>query len=276
MPGLIRPARRPPGWVAPGPQPRGMGDDPALAPRDDEDLCYLAGDWRIFQKQKGHRWSLDDLVTAAVAAQHIEATDARHLLDLGCGLGSVLMLLAWRFPQATVTGVEAQADRAAMAKRSLRFNGADERCQIIDGDLREFTGPAVDFISGTPPYFPRGTGTESKLAHAMPCRFEVRGGVEAYLEAARSLLRPAGRVVLCSAMLEADRVERGARETGFHVIEHVEIIPRIGKAALIAVDVFSREAEPRLDRSLTVRDEQLQWTPAFQAVRSQFGMPTTR
>ncbi len=253
-----------------------MGEDPTLAPGDDEDLCYLAGDWRIFQKQRGHRWSLDDLVTAAVAAEHIEALGASHLLDLGCGLGSVMMLLAWRFPRASVIGVEAQPDRAAMARRSLRFNGAEQRCQVIDGDLRDFVGPSVDFISGTPPYFPRGTGTESDQAHARPCRFELRGGVEVYLEAAARLLGPQGRVVLCSAMLEVDRVERAATEAGLHLLEHVEIIPRVGKGALIAVDAFSRHPGPLVERTLTVRDEHLQWTPAFQAVRTQFGMPSTR
>jgi tRNA1(Val) A37 N6-methylase TrmN6 len=276
MTGLVRTARRPAGWVAPGPRPRGAGDDPTLAPEDDEDLCFLAGDWRIFQKQRGHRWSLDDLATAAIAAPHVEATGATNLLDLGCGLGSVLMLLAWRFPQAHVTGVEAQADRAAMARRSLRFNGADDRCQVLDGDLREFSAPPFDFISGTPPYFPRGTGTESQLAHAMPCRFELRGGVEAYLEAAQRLLAPEGRVVLCSASLEGARIGPSAAQAGFHVIEHIDVVPREGKAPLVAIDVFSRVQSTSKSWSLTVRDANLQWTEPFRAWRTAFGMPTSR
>ncbi len=276
MTGLVRTARRPAGWVAPGPQPRGARGDPTLEPEDDEDLCFLAGDWRIFQKQRGHRWSLDDLATAAVAAPHAQATGATRLLDLGCGLGSVLMLMAWRFPHANVTGVEAQVDRAAMARRSLRYNGADERCQVLDGDLREFTAAPFDFITGTPPYFPRGTGTESQLAHAMPCRFELRGGVEAYLEAAQRVLKPGGRVVLCSASLEADRIGPSAAQTGFHVIEHVDVVPREGKAPLVAIDVFSPVKTQSKSWSITVRDAQLQWTPEFRAWREAFGMPTSR
>src|SRR5581483_9434041 len=96
MSGIVRPARRPAGWRAPGPAPAGVDVTPGVA----EDLCWLAGDWRILQRVDGHRWSLDDLVTAWRAAETVAATPPARFADLGCGIGSVLMLLAWRFPAA--------------------------------------------------------------------------------------------------------------------------------------------------------------------------------
>lgn len=276
--GLIRPARRPAGWLAPGPAPLGAQGRPELEPAADEDLCFLSGNWRLFQKRQGHRWSLDDLVTAAVAAPHAAALGATNLLDLGCGLGSVLLLMAWKLPASKVTGVEAQADRAELARRSIAYNGVAERCQVLTGDLRDtaLPSPSFDFITGTPPYFPRGTGVESAKTHATPCRFEVRGGVEDYLVAASRWLAPGGRAVFCSAALEQRRVEAGAKATGFEVIEHVEVVPRTGKAPLVMVDVFSRNAAPRIDRSLTVRGNDHQWTLDFRRVRDEFGMPSSR
>src|SRR5690606_4232492 len=96
--GIVRPARRPPGFIAPGPTPAGPGDDPALWPGPGEDLCYLTGDWRIFQKLVGHRWSMDDLVTAWYALTHAPP-HATTTFDMGCGVGSVLMMVAWGLPQ---------------------------------------------------------------------------------------------------------------------------------------------------------------------------------
>src|SRR5213079_1658391 len=92
--------------------PRPPADEPpdgdeSLWPGEGEDLCWLAGDWRILQRVDGHRWSLDDLVTAWFAAR--ATSPPRTLLDLGCGIGSVLMLLAWRFPALEALGIEAQA-----------------------------------------------------------------------------------------------------------------------------------------------------------------------
>ncbi len=263
--------------MPPGPSPRGDDGRPELQPGDDEDLCFLTGEWRLFQKQHGHRWSLDDLVTAWVAAPHAQALGARKMLDLGCGLGSVLMMMAWRFPEADVTGIEAQADRAAMGRRSILFNGAEDRCRILDGDLRDASalpeGARFPLITGTPPYFPIGTGPESEKTHAGPCRFEVRGGIEAYALAAARWLGEEGRFVVCTAALERERVVAAAKAAGLHVIEHVDVVPREGKDVLVMVDVMARRPAPRVERALTVRDANSKWTAAFLEVRAEMGMP---
>ena len=84
----------------------------------------------------------------------------RRCLDLGCGIGSVLLMVAWQFPHARVVGVEAQRRSAAMARRSIAYNvpldiddasadAADgrsagatsearrrRRCEVWRGDLR--------------------------------------------------------------------------------------------------------------------------------------------
>src|SRR5262245_22141744 len=126
---MIRVARRPLGWRAPGPAPATPADRPDLWPRVGEDLCHLSGDWRILQPIGGHRWSLDDLVTAWFAAGHAGPAPAR-IADLGCGIGAVLLLLAWRFPAARCVGVEAQPASAALARRSIAWNGAGGRCAV--------------------------------------------------------------------------------------------------------------------------------------------------
>ncbi len=309
--GIVQTPRRPAGWLPPGPPPAGAQGLPELEPQPGEDLCLLSGDWRIFQRQRGHRWSLDDLVTAWVAANAIEGARAAapanqaapiapdlplRALDLGCGLGSVLMMIAWRFPAARVAGLEAQPDRAAMARRSLAYNGAADRCFVLDGDLRELATPSpsaaaaasldgpYDLITGTPPYFPSGTGTESLTPQVAPCRFELRGGVEAYLAAAAPRLAPAGRLVVCTAALERARVTAAAAASDLAHLEHWDIIPRAGKQVLIMIDVLARRdaapdahdapSLPQL-RSLTVRDEASSWTPAFRAVRAAMGLPPT-
>jgi SAM-dependent methyltransferase len=189
--GPIRPARRPRGWRAPGPPPAGPGDDPTLQPAAGEDLCYLAGDWRIFQHVGGHRWSLDDLATAWLAAEEVSPRPPARVADLGCGIGTVLMLLAWRFPDARVEGLEAEGEKVALAERSLRWNGCAGRCVVRVGDLREpaaLDGP-FDLVTGTPPYLPRGTATEPARPDRGPWHFEHRGGIEGLLSRRRAAAR---------------------------------------------------------------------------------------
>lgn len=270
MTGVVRSPRRPPGWVAPGPTPPGAQGRPELAPLEDEDLCFLSGDWRLFQKRRGHRWSVDDLVTAFVALPH--ARDSA--LDLGCGLGSVLLMLAWKHQRLDVTGVEAQPERASMARRSIAYNGVEARCRVLDGDLRTLAlEQRFGLVTGTPPYFPQGTGTEAPTEHVSACRFEHRGGVEAYLQAAERHLSDEGRFVMCAATLEDERV--ASIGGPLHPERLLRVIPREGKAPLVSVWTFTRRLARLEEESLTVRTRAGQWTDAFKRVRDELGLPSS-
>jgi tRNA1(Val) A37 N6-methylase TrmN6 len=246
----------------------------------DEDLCHLAGHWRILQRIDGHRWSLDDLVTAWFAVRQMRAHPPQHAADLGCGIGAVLMLVAWSFPDARCVGVEAQDVSVALARRSLLWNGIDGRCEVRTGDLRDPTvlpeGSVFALVTGTPPYLPPGTAIESRRIQCGPCHIERRGGIEAYCAAAAPLLAPGGRFVTCAAARQSERVTRGAEATGLAIVERVDVVPREGKAALLSVYAMAAATEGALrlpPSTLVVRDRAGQRTLAFRKLRGEMGMP---
>lgn len=278
MAGIVRTPRRPEGWVAPGPRPRGAMGDPSLAPADDEDLCLLTGEWRIFQKLRGHRWSMDDLVTAWIAQASVDPGAVRRTLDLGCGIGSVLLMTAWRFAEAQCVGIEAQDVSFAMAARSVRYNGVDDRVRVLHGDFRGPVGldpnPGFDLVTGTPPYFPPGTGVESGKVQCGPCRFEHRGGIEDYCDAAARCLAETGTFVVCGAAGEHPRALAGCDRAGLKLRAFWRVVPKTGAAPLVGVWVIDRRHRgPHAEHTLTVRDPHQQWTPDFLAVRADMGLP---
>lgn len=272
--GLIRAARRPPGWRPPGPAPSGA----PILPGPGEDLCYLLGDWRIFQRLDGHRWSLDDLVTAWMAADTFGHHQPARICDLGCGIGSVLLMLAFCFPRTKLVGVEAQALSVGLCRRSIQYNGAEDRVEVRQGDLRDpRTVPergAFDLVSGTPPYLPTSQGVISDRPQRGPCRFELRGGVEAYFEAAARLMTSTGSFVVCEDARQIDRVEATARASGLLIQKRLDVVPRAEKPPLFSVFRcrFNAPENPRID-TLVVRDRAGQRTPKFLALRSRMGLP---
>jgi tRNA1(Val) A37 N6-methylase TrmN6 len=275
--GIVRAPRRPVGWCAPGPRPPASRPE-NLGPRCGEDLCYLAGDWRILQRLGGHRWSLDDLVTAWVAADEMNGPPTQ-VVDLGCGIGTVLLLLAWRFPELRAVGIEAQADSVDLARRSLAWNGAEARCVVRHDDFRRAEARAglerLPLVTGTPPYLPLATATASREPQRAHCRLELAGGVEDYVRAAALLLADTGRFVTCAAARQHGRVAAAAAAAGLVTTRRLDVVPRAGKAPLLAVHVLGRgPAESvRLDPPLVVRDAHGRRTPAFAALRADFGMP---
>jgi tRNA1Val (adenine37-N6)-methyltransferase len=277
--GIVRPARRPAGWQAPGPPPVTPADRPEAWPGPKEDLCHLAGEWRILQLLRGHRWSLDDLVTAWFAAEIVRATPPRRFADLGCGIGAVLLLVAWRFPEARGVGVEAQAVSVGLARRSLVWNGAEQRCEVRRGDLRDAAslpeGGVFDLVTGTPPYLPPGTAHASPRTQWAGCHLEQRGGVEDYCAAAGRLLAPGGWFVTCAGSAQRERVRRGAGRAGLVVARRRDVVPRAGKGVLFSVYGLraGRPAAAVADEPLVVRDATGRRTAAFRALRGAMGMP---
>lgn len=251
-----------------------MGD-PELVPEADEDLSFLTGDFRIFQKQRGHRWSLDDFATAWIASQ--QGRRIERALDLGCGIGSVLMMVAWAFPEARCTGIEAQEVSARMARRSLRYNGIEDRCDVVLGDLRIWAAACVpgsfDLVTGTPPYIPIGSGLVSDKVQRLPALFETRGGIEDYCAAAAPLLAEAGQLVICGGVWPEDRGERAAELAGLNVMRRVDVIPREGKPALFRVYVMSRSSDATVVEPFVVRDRDGANSSTMLRARVEMGIP---
>lgn len=274
-------AKRPAGWVPPGPKPRGYAERPDLIPGNDEDLSFLTGDFRIFQRKDGHRWSLDDFATALVAIEEARAHGhVARALDMGCGIGSVLLMVAWAQPEARLVGLEAQDLSASLARRSIAFDGVDDRVEVRSGDLRDDAlvpeGAVFDLITGTPPYIPLGHGIVSDKVQRGPCCFETRGGIEDYALAAAKRLAPGGIFVACAGAKPEGRTLGAAEAVGLVVRRHVEFIPREGKATLFTVTAMGRRGEahpPARFERFVVRDARCELTEEMHAARATMGLP---
>ena len=102
----------------------------------------------------------------------------RTILDLGCGAGNVTRLLAERWPEASVTGVDNSAEMLAKARVAL------PAAAWIEADLRSWTPSPVDlvfsnaalhWIEDHPSLFPRIAGWVKPggcLAVQMPASFD--------------------------------------------------------------------------------------------------------
>lgn len=233
----------------------------------------LTGSWRIHQLRRGHRFSSDDQLCAWRAT--LAAPRARQLLDLGCGVGSVGLIALHRLVEASrLTGIEAQPVSVALARRTVATNGLTDRVRLIEGDLRD---PGVlpsdarfDLITGSPPYFPRGTAVESPIPQRAGARVELRGSVVDYCAAARRWAAPGARFAF--VMTAADpRTEQAPAEHGWAVLERLDVVFAPGRDPLVAVLVCARTDEgphpPRVERRLVIRGGDGQHTATYLAVR---------
>ncbi len=241
----------------------------------------LAGDFRILQRRRGHRYSIDDVLTAYQAAR-ITPAPMRYL-DLGCGIGSVLLMVAHKHRAATIEGIEAQEQSFALATRNVERNQQQARVTLHHGDLRDVTlldrlrGP-FDLITGTPPYQPPGAGTPSPDSQRAHARVELRGGVEAYLEAGARVLAAQGRLVVCGDARFPQRVFGTAKRLGLSVIAQLDAVPYANrKAPLFSVWTLGWSlhvpAQPVAHDTFYARTEDGGRTEAAHQLRRFFDLP---
>ena len=242
-------------------------------PSAEESLDHLAGDWRIFQLKKGHRFSTDDLMTAWVAAQ--SRPDSQRLLDLGSGIGSVGLLTLWRMEtSARLTTLEVQTLSTGLARRTVEYNGLQSRVQIWDGDLRDPlpfpASPPFDLITGSPPYIPAHKGVQSPHPQKAAARIELHGDVFDYCRTAAQALAPDGRFCFCHAAADP-RPEPAIEAAGLRLLQRRDVVFRADQPPLIALFVCALSGERRDAPPFFIRGNDGQWTDEYLAMRAAMG-----
>ncbi|HVT02409.1 MAG TPA: methyltransferase [Thermoanaerobaculia bacterium] len=279
-PGVSEPSYR--GWVRPGPIPPG-----GVEVEEGETLDFLCGYYRIFQYAKGHRYSTDDVLTAWYGTQW--APRVERAADLGSGIGSVAMISAWRLPGATFCTVEAQSISIRLARKSIRYNGLENRFRPYEGDLRDETvlGHELpfDLVTGSPPYFPKGTAAPADHPQAVGARIETRGAIEDYARAASRILGLGGLFAFVFPMNQLDRVIDALAASGLVLLRYRPVVFREGDAPLIGLFAASRaadlpvsftsprEGKPVVESPLIIRTRKGGVHPEYATVRLSFGFP---
>ncbi len=271
------------GWAKPGIVPPGFAAGVAVAAP--ETLDAISGHFRLFQLRDGHRFSTDDILTAWYGTTWCPA--ARTALDLGSGIGTVGMIGAWRLPGAKFVTVEAQSDSVALAKKSARYNGIENRYEIREGDFRDKkilrAEEKFDLITGSPPYWPLSDGLQSEHPQKVACRFELRGSIADYCATAAKHLAPGGffACVFPHEPAQLARVAGAAKNSGLVIVRKRPVIFREGDPPLVALFGLMRaedlpewfRGQTWTEPNLIIRARDGKIHPEYSAVKLAIGFP---
>lgn len=262
----------------------------------DEGLDFLSeGRW-IIQRSKGHRAGSDDQILAWRLYQSWTQSTAPKVLELGAGKFTISLILSALWPQAQFVGIEAFEESYELAKKNIKLNQVEQRLFPILGDLREAEvlqsalnlnelEEGFDLICGAPPFMPIGSGVMPKDPQRTSGRFELKGGVEAYLKAMGHCLaaRSSSRAYLLMDGANHGRTLKAIeQEKSLKLIEWIEISPRPNAA--IIYEVFELASAQIFNDGHTLSPRQAafclsqrastgeQWSTAYQQLRVQLGL----
>lgn len=199
---------------------------------------FLGGKLKIKQPRVGYRAGTD----AVLLASALPLRGGDHLVDLGTGVGTVMLCAASRVPNIQLTGIDVNGSNLSYARENLEINGFEGR--LIHADLRVHQAfsvmpEEVDCVSFNPPYFDPKSQTPPVHQQRAQSRHHEDGSafpLDEWVRTAARLLRERGVVVfiypaegLGDALSALARPESPGRSWG-----GIEIFPlwsRTGKPA---------------------------------------------
>lgn len=134
---------------------------------------------------------------AVLLSGFTKVKEGEKVLDMCTGTGIIPILLSAKTKGKNFTGIEIQEDCAQMAERSVKYNGLEDRIQIIQGDIKEavsiFGAASFHVVTCNPPYMIGQHGLTNPHMPKAIARHEILCTLEDVVSQASKLLGDRGR-----------------------------------------------------------------------------------
>lgn len=162
--------------------------------RDQERLDDLQiKGYHIIQHPKKFCFGMDAVLLSGFA----KVKPGERVLDLGTGTGVLPILLEAKTDGRHFTGLELQQESADMARRSVRWNGLEDKISIVTGDIKDasniFGASSFDVVTCNPPYMVNRHGLVNPGNAMAIARHEIFCSLEDVIRETSRLLPPKGR-----------------------------------------------------------------------------------
>lgn len=149
--------------------------------------------YKIIQHPDKFCFGMDAVLLSGFA--HIK--EGENVVDFGTGTGVLPILLEAKSKSAHFTGLEIQKESAEMAARSVKYNGLEDKIDIVEGDIKTaseiFGLSKVDVVTSNPPYMTNHHGLKNPNDAKAIARHELLCSLEDLIRETARVLKPGGR-----------------------------------------------------------------------------------
>lgn len=106
--------------------------------------------FRINQDKTAMKVGTDGVLLGSIAKCHTSG----NILDIGCGTGLITLMMAQRFPDSKITGIEPEVGAYEQALENVKNSNWAKRIEIQHESLTSFKpGSKFDCIVSNPPFY---------------------------------------------------------------------------------------------------------------------------
>ena len=175
---------------------------------------------------------------------HAPISSAR-ILDIGTGTGLIALMMAQRFPNASVLGIDIDEDAVSQAQENVAASPFATRIKICHENILDFDdSEGFDAIVSNPPYFVDSLTCPDK--QRTKARHTVNLTYEGLMRSAYRLLKPNGLFSLVIPTECRSSIEAEARLVGFFLTRVCMIRTTPKKSSKRQLIEFSKYPENNL------------------------------
>ena len=221
----------------------------------------------VHQDRCAMKVSTDGVILGASAGDE----KARTMLEIGVGTGVVSLMIAQRFKDLKITGVELEKDAYEQAIENVKNSPWKRRITFFHQDFQTFYKDSIDkfdLIVSNPPYFPnhlKSADTKRNMA-----LHNDSLSPEELIDGVNKLLQENGRFWVILPPKEMRVLEEKASEKSLFPRWQLLIKDRASKRAIREVQVFSFQITKRVSEVLAIKDEDGSYSLSYSGLLKEF------
>ncbi|WP_373492777.1 tRNA1(Val) (adenine(37)-N6)-methyltransferase [Aquiflexum sp.] len=232
-----------------------------------KDAVFRFKQFAVQQDRCAMKISTDGVVLGAFAGRG----NPQRILDIGAGTGVVSLMLAQRFPEATITGIEIDKDAFEQASENVCKSPWSNRIKMINQSFQEFYNQhdgKFDLIVSNPPFFPKhlkSPDPKKNLAlHNDSLSFgELANGI-------KRLLENDGHFWLILPPEQMDTINRILEFLGFFVFEKLDLRDKPAKNIIRTIQAFSFSKGEIKNSDMHIKDKSGKYSKDYSELLQQF------
>ena len=117
----------------------------------------MGNSWFQFQqfRVEQDRCAMKISTDAVLLGSLVQSDGPNQILDIGTGTGVVALMLAQRFPGASITALELDPEAASQARENCEQSPFSKRLTVLQGRFQDFAvEERFDLLVSNPPFFP--------------------------------------------------------------------------------------------------------------------------
>ncbi len=205
-----------------------------------------------------------------LAGAWADAIEPKRILDIGTGTGLIALMMAQRFPEASVTAVEIDPVAAHEAKNNFCQSIWADSITVINEDFISWSGKTTDrfdLIVSNPPFFTTGERSADKQ-RAMARHCDTLGPIQ-IIDSVSRILTEKGRIAMIIPSLMTEELIYHGTIARLYPLRICDVISTEGKKPTRTLIEFTT-VDSMASRSILIIKNRDGYTESYRKLTSDF------